>query len=113
MQSWGPSSIAMEKFMSSALQHGDRCHRCLCSKCSYERVTPSAVHPVFSELRSKCAQQCMLCFDKQLPLLVSNFNQNWNLSKHLSKKSQRTIPLKSVQQFSSCYMRIDRQTQIW
>jgi hypothetical protein len=48
-------------------------------------------------LRSKC------------PLLLSHFNQNWNIT-HFHKIPQFQISWKSIQQFSSCYTQTDRET---
>jgi hypothetical protein len=58
-------------------------------------------HPVTSVRSNPC----------KVPLLLSDSNQNWNLSSsNFSKTPQYQISWKSVQPFSSCYMCTDGRT---
>jgi hypothetical protein len=45
-----------------------------------------------------------VCPHAKCPLLLSNFNQNWNVSTDLVKLPQYEVSHKSVQQFSTCCM---------
>jgi hypothetical protein len=46
-------------------------------------------------------------------LLLSDFDQTWNVSTDFSKTLQYKISWKSVQPFSSCYIRTDRQDEAY
>jgi hypothetical protein len=59
--------------------------------------------PVTSARRNACN------FYAECMLLLYDF-QNWNVSTNLVKLPNINSSLKSFQQFSSCYMRTDRQT---
>jgi hypothetical protein len=45
-----------------------------------------------------------------MSVIVSGFNQNWNMSTNVNKTPQYQIAWKFVQRFWSCYMRTDGQT---
>lgn len=49
-------------------------------------------------------------FRIKCPLLLSDCNQNYNVSTNITEIRQHKISLISVQQFWSCYMQTDRQT---
>jgi hypothetical protein len=46
-------------------------------------------------------------FSCKVPVFWSDFNQNWNVSTNFNKTPQYQISSKSVQLFSSCYVRTD------